>query len=300
MSLLFGILKRLFHLTQTPYYNYIFIHRETIPFGPPILEWVIAKILKKKIIYDFDDAIWLNDPDENGTLKSKIKCKSKVAKICKWSYKVSVGNRYLANFARQFSDKVIINPTTIDTKNLHNPKKYKKRNKNKIKTIGWTGTHSTLQYLNQIIPTIKELEKEYQFRFLVIANKSPKFPLKSLVFKKWNKSNEINDLLEIDIGVMPLTDDQWSKGKGGFKALQYMSLNIPALVSPVGINLDIVDHDHNGFICQTAKDWKKHLSELLINDPKRIKMGFCARKKVKSNYSLKSNSANFLSLFLSE
>ena len=290
---------------QIPFFDYVFIHREVSPLGPPIFEWIISKVLRKKIIYDFDDAIWLSDPNEKHTLLAKLKWKGKVASICKWSYKISVGNDYLAYFAKKHNKNVVINPTTVDTKGQHNPflneersqENRKKASANSSTIIGWTGTHSTLQYLTPIISVISELEEKYNFIFLVIANKNPKYELKSFQYVPWNKETEITDLSMIDIGIMPLTNDVWSKGKCGFKLLQYMALEKPVLASPVGVNTSIIDNGVNGYLCQTNQDWMIHL-ELLLNDTThRIRLGQSGRKKVVGQFSLLSNQRNFLSLF---
>ncbi|HNP17448.1 MAG TPA: glycosyltransferase [Fulvivirga sp.] len=310
-----GYILRLATTIRALNYSYIFVFREASPIGPPVLEWILAKLFHKKIIYDFDDAIWLEDPDEMGSLKSTLKWKSKVASICKWSYKVSVGNQYLADFANQYNDNVVINPTTIDTEELHNPLSLNKGMPEQVRqehlpaskaevrlegekiVIGWTGTHSTLQYLNPIIPIIQQLEERYDFEFLVIANKNPEFKLKSFRFQTWSKPSEIADLMKIDIGLMPLTDDPWSKGKCGFKLLQYMALEKPVLASPVGINTNIVSHGINGFLCNNQKEWYDHLVQLITDPQLRRKFGNCGRTKVTKDYSVLSNKVNFLSLF---
>ncbi|UII27795.1 glycosyltransferase [Fulvivirga maritima] len=291
-----GFVTRFFTLFKIYNYDFIFIHREASPAGPPVFEWFISKILNKKIIYDFDDAIWLEDPDESGSFKSKVKWKSKVKRICQWSWKVSAGNQFLADFASNYCKNVVITPTTIDTEHQHTPTLKESSPSQKL-VIGWTGTHSTLQYLTPLIPIIEVLEKEYEFDFLVISNKKPGFPLKSLKFIPWNKKSEIADLQKIDIGVMPLSDDLWSQGKCGFKALQYMALKIPALASPVGVNTQIIDNGINGYLCKTDNDWLKYLRELLKDSEKRQRMGEQARVKIESNYSVSAVSSKFLSLF---
>lgn len=290
---------RPFHLVEAMSYDYVFIFRELAPLGPPIFEWILVKVFRKKIIYDFDDAIWLEDHKERDSMLAKLKWKSKVGSICKWSFKVSVGNEYLAAYARKFSDNVIVNPTTIDTQLRHNPGLYKMLSSRKKQEmcIGWTGTHSTLQYLSEILPVLKKLEEQYEFKFRVISNKRPDFELRNAEFVPWQKETEIEDLMAIDIGIMPLTDDPWSRGKCGFKALQYMALQKPALVSPVGVNTDIVEHGVTGYHCQKKEDWYEYLTFLLENPEKRIQMGVKGRKYVQDKYSVQSNTSNFLKLF---
>jgi len=297
--LLLGFLKRIVHIMKMRSYDFIFIHRELYPIGPPIFEFIIAKLCSKKIIYDFDDAIWLEDPDEQGTLSAKIKNKAKVGSICRWSYKVSVGNEYLGNYARKYNNKVIINPTTIDTEQLHNPNKYGNYSpkSNKTPVIGWTGTHSTMQYLTPILPVLDKLRSKYKFEVRIISNKSPNIKMDYIKFIPWNKETEIKDLLSIDIGIMPLSDDMWSKGKCGFKALQYMALEKPAVVSPVGVNSLIVEHGVNGFHCLSNEDWYSKLEELLKDPFMMKKLGTKGREFVKGDYSVNSNTSNFLNLF---
>lgn len=281
-------------LGQLKQYDYVFIHREASHIGPPIFEWMIAKILKKKIIYDFDDAIWLPNYSEHNKLFHPLKMYGKVKSIMRWSHKISAGNDYLCDFARQFNSNVVCNPTTIDTENMHN--RVKNQRTEKV-VIGWTGTLTTAKYILEILPALQKLEKKYDFVFQVISNEFPKVELKSFQFKKWKKETEIEDLLEFNIGIMPLVDDKWAKGKCGFKALQYMSLGIPAVVSPVGVNTKIVDEKINGFLCTTQEDWYNALSYLLENPEAREKMGKEARKKIEEHYSVKSNTPNFLGLF---
>jgi glycosyltransferase involved in cell wall biosynthesis len=289
-----GFIRRFTLLFSLYGYDYIFIHREAAPIGPPVFEWMLAKILRKKIIYDFDDAIWLPNTSEHNKMAAGIKWHSKTGSICRWAYKVSCGNEFLCSYAKQFNKHVVLNPTTVDTENLHN--KIKNQQNGKI-AIGWTGTHSTIEYLNDLIPAIEELKTEIDFDFIIISNRQPDFKIRSLKFISWKKETEIEDLLKINVGIMPLRSDAWSEGKCGFKALQYMALGIPAVVSPVGVNNKIVDDGINGFLAKTNDEWKSALKTLLTDTHKRIEMGREARRKIEQHFSVKSNTENFLSLF---
>ena len=294
-----GFLRRFYVLLEVPGYDFVFIHREAAPIGPPLIEWLIGKVMRKKIIYDFDDAIWASDNGKEGALEKIIRWRRKVKNICKWSYKVSCGNEYLCHYVRQFNSNVILNPTTIDTQHLHNPVLHKKEENSQKLVIGWTGSHSTLKYLNSIVPVIQSLEKKYpHLRFLVIANKKPELDICSLWFKPWSVASEIEDLTEIDIGIMPLPDDEWSKGKCGFKLLQYMALNIPAIAAPVGVNTKIIKQGENGFLCSSAEEWTSSIEHLIHHHELRLTMGQAGRSSVEKNYSVSSNSENFVSLFI--
>jgi glycosyltransferase involved in cell wall biosynthesis len=298
ISIAWGFLKRIFNLTFVVGADFVFVFREATPVGPPIFEWIIARVFRKKVIYDFDDAIWLTDRITESKIEKFSRWRSKVALICGWSYRISCGNAYLSRFAKQFNSNVIVNPTTIDTIKMHNQTKQTNALPNAIVTIGWTGSHSTLKYLKDIEPLLHKLEIKFaQVRFLVIADKKPQLNLAGLEFVKWNKENEVADLLKIDIGIMPLPDDDWTKGKCGFKALQYMALAIPAVASPVGANTEIIDHGTNGFLCHTEEDWLQCLEKLITDATLRRLMGIEGRNKVISNYSVTSNTSNFLGLF---
>jgi glycosyltransferase involved in cell wall biosynthesis len=289
ISILGGFLRRVGHILAARQYDIVFVHREVTPLGPPIFEWLLTKMLGKRLI-------WLPNTSEANHLVAGLKWHQKVASICSWAYKNSCGNAYLAAYARQFNPSTVINPTTIDTECLHNQVRDQAAPGRLV--IGWTGTHSTLKYLDQLVPVLAQLEAEgLDFEFRVISNQPPALPLRSLVFVPWRKNTEIADLLAFHVGVMPLEDDLWAKGKCAFKALQYMSLGIPALVSPVGMNTEVVQHGHNGYICATPADWEASLRKLLSNPDLRQQLGTAARATVISRYSVSANRINFLQLF---
>ena len=293
-GILGGLFKRFLLLFKLKQYDYIFIHREATPIGPSFFEFFASRWLKKKIIYDFDDAIWIPNYSEANSFFSFLKGYGNVHKICSYAYKISCGNEYLCDYAKQFNTNVVYNPTTIDTNNYHN--RGKDQNGEEF-VIGWTGSHSTIRYIGEIVPVIAKLEKKYTFTFRVISDFKPEFELESLEYVKWKKESEINDLLGFNIGIMPLVNDKWANGKCGFKALQYMSLGIPALVSPVGVNSRIVDHGLNGFICDTPEEWETAIETLLKNRESLGEMSKQTRKKIIDHYSVKSNSDNFIGLF---
>jgi glycosyltransferase involved in cell wall biosynthesis len=291
-----GYIKRILTLGTLKRYNYIFIHREASPVGPPVLEWIIAKILKKKIIYDFDDAIWIPVSSNANPYASKIKCAWKVSKICSWSYKVTTGNQFLANYARQYCKDTIIIPTVVDTDNVHN--KTKKQEDVPL-TIGWTGTFTNFNNLNLAISAIQRLQHKYSFVFLIIADKDPELKNIAYTFTAWHKETEINDLLKMHIGIMPLINTDVELGKCAFKAIQYMSLGIPAVVSPVGANCEVVDDKKNGYWADTDHEWYVALEKLILDINERKQMGKLAQQKIINEYSVIATKTQFLDLFKS-
>jgi glycosyltransferase involved in cell wall biosynthesis len=291
-----GFIRRLGMLLQLHRYSCVFIHREASPLGPPLFEWLIAKLWCKPLIYDFDDAIWLPNTTDANRLAARLKFHPKVAAICRWSHTISCGNAYLAAWAGgQTNAKVVINPTTIDTQLHHNQVKSQE---GREVVIGWTGTHSTLKYLKELQAVLKSLALEYpQVSFCVISNQPPDFKLPRLHFIPWKKETEIADLLRFHIGLMPLTSDQWSEGKCGFKALQYMALGIPPVISPVGVNNKIVRHGETGYFASSREEWLAYLTILIKDVQLREEMGLQARKAVTEGFSVEANAGNFLALF---
>lgn len=261
----------------------IFIHREMTHLGPPVYEWILAKIFRKKYTYDFDDAIWIPNFSAANAKFQRLKAYWKIPYLIRWADTVQAGNAFLAEYAKQFNPQVTIIPTTIDTDNVHN----KRVNPSaRPLVIGWTGTHSTMHYLAPIFPVLEKLEQEFDFEFHVISNKKLDIPLKSLRYKDWNQATEIDDLACFHIGLMPLHEDQWSSGKCGFKALQYMALGAVAIVSPVGVNTSIVQHQQNGWIANSLEEWEIAIRTLLQNDYLREKLGNEARKSVETLWSV--------------
>lgn len=275
-------------------YSHVFIHREAAPLGPPIFEWILTKLWRKKVIYDFDDAIWIPNTSNENKIAALLKANWKVKYICKWVDTVVAGNKFLCDFASQYNKNVVCIPTVVDTENGHN--KIKEHREDTI-LVGWTGSHSTLPFLDQIIPTLQDLHNEQPFTLLVIANKKPDYNFPSLMFIPWKEETEIEDLLNADIGLMPLTADAWSEGKCGFKLIQYLSLGIPAVASPVGVNSTIIENGRNGYIAHTPEDWKQHLLSLMKDLTSRKEMGKVGREKIVNEYSVQSQKNTFLSLF---
>jgi len=289
-----GFLRRVKLLFNMKQYDYVLLECGAAPVGPPVLEWIMVKWLKKKLIYDFDGAIWVPQVSEMNRLYGFLKNPGKTVSITQWAYKVSCGNEFLCNYARQYNKNVVYNPTCVDTENHHNIPS--EQDVEKV-TIGWTGSFSTLQYLKLVEPVLQKLQAVYDFNFKVICNQQPELNIKNLQYVEWTAENEVTELATCQIGLMPLTQDEWSEGKCGFKLIQYLALEIPAVASPVGVNKKIIEEGVNGFLCQTDNDWYAAIEKLLQNAALRKQLGTAGRKKIIEQYSLLSNSNNFLQLF---
>jgi glycosyltransferase involved in cell wall biosynthesis len=247
-------------------------------------------------VFDFDDAIFVSYRSPSNGYLSYLKFASKTKTICRIASHVMVGNAYLADYARQVNDRVTVIPTTIDTEKYRVPPP---GNSSGPPVIGWTGSHSTVQHLDTLRGALKKLAERESFRLRVIGTPAYDCPPVDVEAMRWRADTELEDLSAIDIGVMPLPDDRWSKGKCGLKALQFMALGIPTVCSPVGVNTDIIQDDQNGFIAGTEDEWVEKLSRLLRSRELRQRLGHAGRVTVEQKYSAITQAPRVYEIFKS-
>ena len=261
-------------------YDLVYIFREAALLGPPIFERLIYQS-GVPIVFDFDDAIFVSYKSPSNGYLSYLKFAGKTKTNCRIASHVMVGNPYLAAYARRVNDNVTIIPTTIDTS------KYKplKKDGSKGLVIGWTGSYSTVQHLDTLREALARLARQVDFRLRVIGTPSYEIPGVEIEAMNWRSETELDDLSEIDIGIMPLPDDNWSKGKCGLKALQFMALGIPTVCSPVGVNTDIIQDNVNGLIASSNDEWVEKLTMLLHSAELRDRLGKEGRRTVEEKYS---------------
>jgi glycosyltransferase involved in cell wall biosynthesis len=264
-------------------YDLVFLYREAVMFGSV---WFEKRLAKKcpHLILDYDDAIWLKDVSEGNRRLSWLKRPSKTEDIIKLCHLVITGNEYLAAYARRFSSNVVVVPTTIETD------KFVRSRPSVVSSpvcIGWTGSITTLRHLELALPVLQQLYARYGdgICFRVIADRAWDYPGLPVQFIRWQRETEIEDLSAIHIGIMPLPDDDWAHGKCGFKGLQYMALGIPAVMSPVGVNREIIRDGENGFLAATNEEWIARLTQLIEDPSLRERLGAAGRKTVEDKYS---------------
>lgn len=285
--------KRWQEIKSLKAYDLIYVFREAALLGPPWFERRIANS-GVPMVFDFDDAIFVPYKSPSNGYLSYLKFPQKTAEICKISTHVIAGNQYLANYAIKYNKNVTIVPTTIDTDKYHVAEK---NDNKKTLTIGWSGSFSTVQHLNTIRSVFTELVKTENFRLKVIGTPNYKIEGVNVESIPWRAESEVEDLSEIDIGIMPLPNDEWSKGKCGLKALQYMALGIPTVCSPVGVNSTIIQDGENGFLANSKEEWIEKLKTLLHSAEIRNKLGLTGRKTVEEKYSAKVQAPRVYEIF---
>jgi glycosyltransferase involved in cell wall biosynthesis len=224
--------SRLRMLLRRDQYDAVFIYREAYPIGPPLLEALLAHAQRRPLIYDFDDAIFLSNTSEANQFASALKYPQKVPSIIRRSALVLAGNRYLADYAREFTSSVSVLPTCVDT-SVFAPRPTDRREGDPL-VIGWIGTPTTAMYLKSLGPSLKRLADSHRFIVRVSGSGSPvTFDGVETVNERWSLEREVELFNTCDIGVYPLRDDEWAKGKCGFKAIQFMACSVPVVAAAV-------------------------------------------------------------------
>ena len=272
--------RRLNRIRSMPRPDAFIVYREATYAGPPVLERLAAH--RAPMIFDLDDAIWIQPGDRPAlSLRSVIRMPWKTRSIMRMSSGISAGNDYLAEFSRTLCDTVEVVPSTIDVTRTYTSLKH--HTDDRPLTIGWSGSHSTVQFLRNILPDLAEIARTIPFRLLVVGA-TVEFPGLDIDCRPWTAATEVQTITEMDIGLMPLTVDEWTEGKCGMKALQYMGAGVPAVVTPIGVNTHIVEHGINGFHARSAAEWREAI-EALTSAETRNAFGARARQKVVAEYS---------------
>jgi glycosyltransferase involved in cell wall biosynthesis len=241
-----------------------------------LLRWGLTfePYLGRPMVFDIDDAIWLKRPA--------------VAAIARSADAVFAGNSFLADWLSQHAQRVYIVPTAIDTDRFH-PRCH--RPEGQPFTVGWTGSRSTLRYLEAIQRPLAQFLRRYKdIRLRVVCDQRPSLvdiPRSRIEFILWTPKNEAESVARMDVGLMPLDDGDWERGKCSFKMLQYMASGLPVVVSPVGMNRDVLRHGSLGLAAQTGSEWYDSLMYLYQNRDKGFEMGAVGRQVVATHYSVR-------------
>jgi len=275
-------LDRLRWLLSSPEVDLIWLHCELYPFLPGTIEG-LARIPGKPIVFDFDDAIFHNY-DKHPKREVRRFLGRKLENTIGGAEMAFCGNAYLANYTRPLCRRTEIVPTVVDTEVFRQP--LNKRTTGPLR-VGWIGTPSTWnEYLMSILPMLKEIlaSGTGQIAAMGADADAEAHPLLELV--KWAEESEVPFLQTLDIGIMPLTDTPFARGKCGYKLIQYMACGLPVVASSVGVNREIVEHGVNGFLADTDSEWRSAIEMLLADTELRRRMGAAGRRKVEQRYSL--------------
>lgn len=288
-------IKRWSDVRQANEYDIIFVQREAFMTYSTFFEHKFSKS-KAKLVFDFDDSIWLLDTSDANKIWQWMKSSKKTGRIISMSHLVFAGNKYLADYAQQFNKNVKIIPTTIDTDKFQRTNKY--RNKEQI-CIGWSGSHTTIKHFEAAIPFLKKLKVIYGKKISFKVMGDPQYVNRELdiIGIPWSSEKEVNILESFDIGIMPLPNDEWVKGKCGLKGLSYMSLEVPTVMSAVGVNSEIISDGKNGFLAATNEEWVTKISKLIDSFELREQLGLAGRRTVIEKYSIHAQKNNYLNSF---
>jgi glycosyltransferase involved in cell wall biosynthesis len=253
------------------FYDIIFIQKVLIPNF--ILKF-LAKIFKKQIVFDFDDAIYDH---------LKFYKKRRFHQQLPLYNLLVIENTFTKEYVSKFTNSnIFIITGPIDCKRYYTHCSVKKGEV----IVGWIGSPATQKYLTMLDGVFERLSRSYKnLTFEFIGAQKMDFNAERLRQKQWSLDAEVGDLQNFDIGIMPLPDNEWTRGKGGYKLLQYMAVGIPCVASPVGINKELIRDGENGFLATTEKEWYEKISLLIENPELRRDMGIKGRSYVVENYS---------------
>jgi glycosyltransferase involved in cell wall biosynthesis len=276
-------------------YDIVFVQREAFMTGSVFFEKMMSRS-SACFIYDFDDAIWHLDVSAANRKLSWLKKPEKTSELIEMADMVIAGNAYLANYAKQYNARVCTIPTTIDTCVF---KPQKEKSPSEVICIGWSGSLTTIKHFEFAIPFLRKLKKKYGKRisFKVMGDETYVNEELDIQGIKWAPDREVSELASFDIGIMPLPDDEWVKGKCGLKGLSYMSLEVPTVMSDVGVNPEIIQDGKNGFLASSEEQWISKISFLIDSPELRLKMGKAGRETVVERYSVLSQRDEYIRIF---
>jgi glycosyltransferase involved in cell wall biosynthesis len=286
-----GYLSRIWTLFRVKRFDLVIIEKELFPFFPAFAERVL-RLTGVSYLADYDDALF-HKYDLHSNVLVRHTLGKKIDTVMRHAAVVVAGNAYLADRARTAGAPVVETiPTVVDCK-YYKPCS-SPHGKSQV-IVGWIGTPKTSKYLEPLIPVFEVLQKKKSVRFVAIGANAKDFAGTPVETWPWSKNSEVKAIQKFDIGIMPLPDSPWERGKCGYKLIQYMACGIPVVASPMGVNKDIVKPGKNGYLSNTIQDWEEHLSTLIcMNDNDRGVMGKTARKQVKNWYSVQVQASRLL------
>ncbi|MFP5238824.1 MAG: glycosyltransferase family 4 protein [Acidobacteriota bacterium] len=290
LGALAGFCRRLADLAlHARAYDGVWVCRELFPLGPPLLERLLFA-LNPRVILDIDDAIYLHDATNTGFIHSRLRDFGKLGRIAGRFSAVVCGNAFLADYFRGRNPRVSVVPTVVPMSRYG---AIPHRESPTVR-IGWIGTPGNAPHLEAVRPALEALARRRGFATRVVGlNRPLGWNLPGLVQLPWSLDRELDYFSDFDIGIMPLQDFAFARGKCAFKIIQYMAAGIPVVASPVGSNLDVVRHGENGFLAAGTEEWVSSLQALLDDAALRIQIGERGRETVREGFSLESQAGRY-------
>jgi glycosyltransferase involved in cell wall biosynthesis len=276
-----GVARRLAALLSLHRYSLVVIHMEAIPFFPPIVERAVAA-MGVPYVYDFDDASF-HKYDQHDSAMVRV-LSAKISVVIKHASLVTAGNPYLAEYAKQFNSNVQIFPTIVDTDVFAPPAQ--KQPQSPV-VIGWIGSPTTAPYVAELADIWQAVTADGGCVLRLVGSGDAIPPTNGIEVRPWAEDTEVSEIQQFDVGIMPLSEDPWARGKSGFKLIEYLACGLPAVASPVGVNADIVIDGHNGYLCRSWSEWIGRLRGLVEDSSAREAMGRRGRQLAIERWSLK-------------
>lgn len=278
-----GALRRLRSVVRLQHVDAFLVQREAFFLGGAWSEWLASR--RAPLVYDFDDAVWIRAMSDANRGYAWLKNVDKIPRIVALARTVIAGNDYLAGWARQHSARVHVIPTCIDTDWFAPPAR--RRDGDPV-TIAWSGSPSTLAHLRPLLPVLERVAARLGPRIRLRVMGDPSFAHEPLGLRgeAWTPEAERALLSDAGIGLMPLPDDEWTRGKCGFKGLLSMAMGAATVMSPVGVNTSIVSHGDNGFLPASDDEWVEVLCRLVTDRDLRERVGKAGRQTVVERYSV--------------
>lgn len=281
--------RRFAEVASAKNYDLVLVQREAALIGPDIIEWLISKLSRVPMVLDLDDATYVRYVSPtHGKLGSYLKFFGKTDRLIDRSKKVICGNRFIAEYVENRGTSTVVIPTVVDTE-IFCPRA---RN-NTIPVIGWVGTHSTFPFVESILPVLSALAEKHRFILrLVGAGREKIFaPNVEIDNLKWSLTEEVGHFQSFDIGLYPMkvlknADSAWLAGKSGFKAVQYMSVGIPFVMTPIGVTSEMGIHGTTHFNAASDAEWLEYLDKLLSQPDLTAQMGRAGRRYAVEHYAL--------------
>lgn len=293
-SLLRAYFGRLVALMRARNFDVLWVHYELFPYFPGFLE-TLAKLWNQPIILDYDDAIF-HRYDTSPNLLIRLLLAKKLVPLLRSSFVCCCGNAYLRDYAAQFCQHTIVLPTVVDT-SIYRP--IAKLPDAMPLTIGWIGSPTTWRNVQPLLPLLRKLTEDHSLRVHIVGAgvdaERDRFPGLELI--EWSEAREVEEVQTMDIGIMPLLNLPFERGKSGYKLVQYMACGLPVVASPVGVNCTMVADGVNGFLASTEEEWRQALTRLILDPELRASMGDAGRASAEASYSLASQAPRLVELF---